>query len=443
MLSTVMRQVELASIWMHKRKGLLFLSDTTLRDGEQMPGVRLNPSEKVQIAQALAAAGIHSIDAGFPAAAQEEIDSIKQIAASVKGPVVNAHCRTLASDIDAAREALGELSLFKRAVTLFVGISKLHREQKHRKSKAEIVKMTVDAIQYAKRYFQIVTFGPEDASRTEPEFLHEIYKEAIDAGATTCGFADTVGYLTPDKAADKIKSIQDHVPNISHAMLAVHFHNDLGLGTANALACIKQGVNIVQGTINGLGERAGNTPLEEVIMALTVHPDEFPVKCRIKTEQLYELSRLVARLTAVEPAPAKAVIGGNVFRTEAGVHQDGVLKDPSVYLPFLPEQVGAPPVQLVLGKHSGKRAVAHRAAEIGRQLSDDEVNLVLQHLKHHPRKRSYASSEDVRQLLDEVFPSNASDTATGNGASPAMATMVIEPSQADRDTVVAHTVKPR
>lgn len=404
MLSTVLRQVELASIWLHKRKGLLFLSDTTLRDGEQMPGVRLNPAEKVQIAQALARAGIHSIDAGFPAASQEEIDSIRQIAQSVRGPVINAHCRTLAADVDAAREALGELSIFKRAVTLFVGISKLHREQKHNKTKAQIVQMTVDAIGYAKRYFQIVTFGPEDASRTEPDFLHEIYQEAIDAGATTCGFADTVGYLTPDKAADRIKSIQDNVPNISQALLAVHFHNDLGLGTANALACIKQGVNIVQGTVNGLGERAGNTPLEEVIMAITVHPDEFPVKCRVRTEELYGLSRLVARLTGVEPAPAKAVIGGNVFRTEAGVHQGGVFKDPSVYLPFLPEQIGAPPVQLVLGKHSGRRAVAHRAAEVGASLSDEQVAQVLNYLKQSPRRSSYATEEEVRQLLHEVFP---------------------------------------
>jgi 2-isopropylmalate synthase len=439
MLSTVLRQLELASIWMHKRKGLLFFSDTTLRDGEQMPGVRLNPDEKLQIALALARAGIHSIDAGFPAAAKEEIESIRRIAETVKGPVINAHCRTLPSDIDAAREALDGLSLFKRAVTLFIGISKLHREQKHRKSKAEIVKMTVDAIQYAKRYFQIVTFGPEDASRTEPEFLHEIYSEAIDAGATTCGFADTVGYLTPDKAADRIKSIQDNVKNISQAMLAVHFHNDLGLGTANALACIKQGVNIVQGTVNGLGERAGNTPLEEVIMAIAVHPDEFPVKCRVKTRELHELSRLVARLTGVEPAPAKAVIGGNVFRTEAGVHQDGVLKDPSVYLPFLPEQVGAPPVQLVLGKHSGRRAVAHRAQEVGRTLSDDEVGRVLQHLKGHPRRRSYASAEEVRELLDEVFPAVNRNGASGEEA---MATVTDAP-LSEADTVENRVVKPR
>jgi len=439
MLSTVLRQVELASIWLHKRKGLLFLSDTTLRDGEQMPGVRLNPAEKLQIAQGLARVGIHSIDAGFPAAAQEEIDSIQQIAQTVRGPVINAHCRTLQSDIDAAREALEGLSIFKRAVTLFVGISKLHREQKHKKTKAEIVQMTVEAIGYAKRYFQIVTFGPEDASRTEPEFLHEIYKEAIDAGATTCGFADTVGYLTPDKAADRIKAIQDNVPNIHQAMLAVHFHNDLGLGTANALACIKQGVNIVQGTINGLGERAGNTPLEEVIMAITVHPDEYPVKCHIRTKELYELSRLVARLTGVEPAPAKAVIGGNVFRTEAGVHQDGVLKDPSVYLPFLPEQVGAPPVQLVLGKHSGRRAVAHRAAEIGRTLSDTEVGQVLQYLKQHPRRSSYASAQEVCELLDEVFLSGGP-----NGSLPGeLATTVVEPAASEMETVELRNMNPR
>jgi len=416
MLSTVLRQVELASIWLHKRKGLVFLSDTTLRDGEQMPGVRLNPAEKVQIAQALARAGIHSIDAGFPAAAPEEIDSIRQIAAAVNGPVINAHCRTLAADIDAAREALGQLSIFKRAVTLFVGISKLHREQKHHKSKAEIVRMAVDAIRYAKQYFQIVTFGPEDASRTEPEFLHEIYREAIDAGATTCGFADTVGYLTPDKAADCIKAIQDNVPNINQALLAVHFHNDLGLGTANALACIKQGVNIVQGTVNGLGERAGNTPLEEVAMALMLHPDEFPVKCKVHTEEFYALSQLVARLTGVEPSATKAVIGRNVFRTEAGVHQDGVLKDPGIYLPFLPEQIGAPPVQLVLGKHSGHRAVAHRAAEVGVTLSEQQVGQVLQHLKHEPRLSSYATVEEMCLLLDEVFPDGVPAGVVGEPA---------------------------
>jgi 2-isopropylmalate synthase len=403
--------IERAIIRRHKRRRYLFLSDTTLRDGEQMPGVRLNADEKLQIAHGLARAGIHSIDAGFPAASPEEVASIRRIAKEVRGPVINGHCRTLKGDIDAAAEALGGLSVFKRAVTLFVGISPTHREQKHQKSKAEIVKMTVDAIQYAKEHFEIVTFGPEDASRTEPEFLYEIYNEAIMAGATTCGFADTVGYLTPHKAADWIKGIQDNVKSIDRALLAVHFHNDLGMATANAMACIAEGVNIVQGTINGLGERAGNTPLEEVIMTIVVHPDEFPVKCRANPEALYELSQLVSRLTGVEPAVTKAVIGRNIFRSEAGVHQDGLLKDAHVYLPFLPEQIGAPGLQLVLGKHSGRRAVTHCFAEAGVALDEEQSNRVLQHLKGSPRRRSYASKEELLGLMSEVFPDRGVDAA--------------------------------
>lgn len=404
MLSRAIRQLEKSLVWRHKRKGLLFLSDTTLRDGEQMPGVRLNAQQKVRIAQALAKAGIHSIDAGFPAAAREEIGAIQQIVRHVRGPVINAHCRTLAADIDAAREALQGASPFKRGVTLFVGISPVHRERKHRKSRAEIIRMAVEAIQYAKTHFNIVTFGPEDASRAEPDFLYEIYHEAIDAGCTTVGFADTVGFLTPEKAADAIKGIQDHVPNIDDALLAVHFHNDLGCATANALACIQQGVDIVQGTINGMGERAGNTPLEEVVMALTLHKDQYQRECQVDPQQLNSLSRLVAQLSQYPVHPTKPVVGEYIFVTESGVHQDGLLKDPASYLPFLPEQVGAPPVRLVLGKHSGRRAVRYRMDEIGVALSDEQVEQVLAHLKEGSRLPMYSSAEDVRALYEEVFP---------------------------------------
>ena len=403
MLSTAIRQIEKMMIWRHKRQGLLFLSDTTLRDGEQMPGVRLSPTDKVAIAKALAAAGIHSIDAGFPAAAPEEVQAIRQISQAVRGPVINAHCRTLPGDIDAAVEALQDAPRYKRGVTLFIGISPLHREHKHRKSKAEIIKMTVDAIQYAKQHFRIVSFGPEDATRTEPEYLHEIYTEAIAAGATTIGFADTVGFLTPDKAADCIKGIQDNVPNLGDALLGVHFHNDLGLGTANALACVAQGVNIVQGTINGVGERAGNTALEEVIMALTLHQDQYRVKCHVDPSQIYELSKLVTRLTGFRPQANKAVVGENVFATESGVHQDGLMKKPETYLPFLPEVVGAPPVRLVLGKHSGRHAVKHRMEEVGVTLNDEQTQQVIVHLKRGANKPLYDSRQDLRDLLDEVF----------------------------------------
>jgi 2-isopropylmalate synthase len=403
LLGRVLRRLERVVVWQNKRKGMVFLSDTTLRDGEQMAGVRLNPDQKLAIAKALAAAGIHSIDAGSPAASAEEIDAVRRIAREVQGPVITAHCRTLAADIDKVAQAFEGVGVFKRGITVFIGISPIHRERKHGKSKAEIVRMTVEAIQYAKQFFRIVTFGPEDAGRTEPEYLYEIYREAIDAGATTVGFADTVGILTPEKAADRIKGIQDHVPNLDAALLAVHFHNDLGFGTANALACIAQGVDIVQGTINGIGERAGNTALDEVVMALRLHQDQYKRQCAVNPAALHELSHLVAELTGVKPAINKAIVGDNLFITESGVHQDGLLKDPTSYLPFLPEEVGAPPVRLVLGKHSGRRAVRHRFDQRGVSLTDDEVQRILDHLKTGPRRTVYDTNEELDELLVEVF----------------------------------------
>ncbi len=404
MLGTMLRQLERTVIWHHKRQENVFLSDTTLRDGEQMPGIRLNPEEKVAVARALAEAGIHSIDAGSPAASDEEIEAVRRIVREVRGPVITAHCRTLPADIDRVAEAFEGARPYKKSVTVFIGVSPIHREHKHRKSKAEILRMSVEAIQYAKKHFRLVTFGPEDAGRTEPEYLHELYREAIDAGATTLGFADTVGILTPEKAADRIKQIQDSVPNIGHAMLAVHFHNDLGLATANALACIQAGVDIVQGTVNGVGERAGNTSLEEIVMALQLHHDQYGVDCGVDPARLTQLSRLVTKLTGFKPAANKPVVGKGLFVTESGVHQDGLLKDPASYLPFLPEQVGADPIHLVLGKHSGRRAVHYLAEQIGVSLDDAQVRRVVDHLKGTPARKGYASEDDLRALLAEVFP---------------------------------------
>jgi 2-isopropylmalate synthase len=399
----IARQVERAIIWRRKHKQVVFLSDTTLRDGEQMPGIRLCPQSKAKIAQALAAAGIDSIDAGFPAAAPEEIEAIRQIVRCVRGPVINAHCRTVKADIDAAVEALQDAPPWRRGVTLFIGISPVHREHKHRKTKAEIVKMTVEAVQYAKERFRIVTYGPEDASRAEPEYLYETFREAIAAGCTTVGFADTVGVLTPEKAADRIKGIQDNVPNIDDALLGVHFHNDLGMATANALAAVAEGANIVQGTVNGVGERAGNTSLDEIVMALTLHRDQYQRECGIDPRSLYDISRLVAELTGYKPPPNKAVVGDNIFITGSGVHQDGLLKDPASYLPFLPEVVGAPPFRLVLTKHSGKRAVAHLFQQHGTPLTDEQIHHVLHYLKGPAKRAVYATSEELDQLLEDVF----------------------------------------
>jgi 2-isopropylmalate synthase len=389
-------------VWQKKWRRTVLLSDTTLRDGEQMAGVRLDPEQKVTLARALAAAGFDSIDAGSPAASAEEIEAVRRIAREVPRAFVTVHCRTVPNDIDKVVEAFEGVSDFRKGVTLFIGTSPIHREHKHRKSKAEIIDIAVKAIAYAKKFVRFVTFGPEDTARTEPDYLHEISREAIAAGATAVGFADTVGILTPEKAADRIKAIQDSVPNIGNALLAVHFHNDLGLGTANALACVAQGVNVVQGTINGIGERAGNTALEEVVMALKLHPEQYQRDCHVDPRQLHQLSRLAARLTGVRPSVNKAVVGENLFVTESGIHQDGLLKDPSSYVPFLPEEVGAPPIRLVLGKHSGRHGIRHLYRQRGKDLSDDQVERVLQHLKGKPALDVYDTEDKLDQLLAEA-----------------------------------------
>ncbi len=377
--------VKRAVINHHRRGDTVLFSDTTLRDGEQMPGATLEPHEKVRIALALEAAGVHSLDAGFPASSQADIEAIRLMIGVVKGPVLTALCRTVRGDIDAAEEALSGNSRHKRGVSLFCGTSPLHREHKLRKQQPEVLELVTDTVGYASSKFDIVAFSPEDASRTEPEFLVECYKAAIDAGATTIGFPDTVGVMTPEKVREIIRYIQDNVPNIDRALLAVHFHNDLGLAVANTLAGIQEGANVVQCTINGIGERAGNASLEEVAMALQLNQEQYGVKMQIDTTKLYELTQLVAELTGIGLSPMKPVGGDNIFATEAGIHQDGLLKNLDTYLPYRPEQIGAKGIRLVLGRHSGRRAVAHRLHELGIELSDEQVLGVLDGIKEVPK----------------------------------------------------------
>jgi 2-isopropylmalate synthase len=264
--NSVRGMVKRAVISHHRRGDTVLFSDTTLRDGEQMPGATLEPEDKLQIARALEAAGVHSLDAGFPASSQADIEAIRLMVGVIKGPVLTALCRTVRGDIDAAEEALSDNPRHKRGVSLFCGTSPLHLEHKLHKTQAEILDLITDTVGYASQKFDIVAFSPEDASRTEPEFLVECYKVAIDSGATTIGFPDTVGVMTPEKVHDIIRYIQDNVANIERALLAVHFHNDLGLAVANTLAGIQAGANVVQCTVNGIGERAGNASLEELVI---------------------------------------------------------------------------------------------------------------------------------------------------------------------------------
>ncbi len=372
MFTAINRKAKRWVIRQIKRRPIVLISDTTLRDGAQMPGIHLSEEGKLEIAAALAGAGVHSIDLGFPASGPAEVRMIQRIAAEVSGPILSALARTKRSDIDCAAEALADAATYKKAVTLFIGTSPMHRKHKHQMTKAQVIETAVDSVSYATESFELISFGAEDASRTEPEFLNEIYEKVIEAGATSIGFADTVGILTPTKASDWIKRISDNVRSIDSALLGVHFHNDLGLATANSLAAVSAGANMVQGTVNGIGERAGNVAIEEVVLAVTLHPDEFGRKVHVRTESLSSLSELVARHTGIAPAPDKPAVGTNIFRTEAGIHQDGLLKHPETYLPFQPDLVGAGPVQLVLGPSSGKSAVRHHLVELRGRRSERE-----------------------------------------------------------------------
>lgn len=398
-IATVARHVIISH---HKRRGTVLFSDTTLRDGEQMPGATLEPEEKLRIALALQDAGVHSLDAGFPASSAKDVEAIRLMAGRVTRPVVTALCRTIRADIDAASQALELFPMHKRGVSLFCGTSPLHREHKLRKSKSEILQIIVDTVGYASEHFRIVAFSPEDASRTERDFLCQCYREAIDAGASTIGFPDTVGLLTPEKARDFIRAIQDGVPNLNRALLAVHFHNDLGLAVANTLACIEEGANVVQCTVNGIGERAGNASLEEVAMALAMHPDQYRRRFRLDTTRLAPLCRLVAELTGVAIPRMKPIGGANIFATEAGIHQDGLLKNPDTYLPFRPERVGADGIHLVLGRHSGRRAVAHRLAALGLAADDDMVGRIADAIKQEP-KGVVVDDEKLTRLAQSVM----------------------------------------
>jgi 2-isopropylmalate synthase len=389
--------VKQAVIQHHRRSGAVLFSDTTLRDGEQMPGATLEPEDKLRIAVALEEAGVHSLDAGFPASSEQDVAAIRKMVGVVKKPVLTALCRTVKGDIDAADEALRGQPPHKRGVSLFVGTSPLHRQYKLQKSETQILNLITETVGYASSKFEIVAFSPEDASRTELPYLCQCYKAAIDAGVTTIGFPDTVGLLTPEKARDFIRGIQDGVSNIDRVLFAVHFHNDLGLAVANTLACIQEGVHVVQCTVNGIGERAGNASLEEVAMALTLHQDQYGRTAKIDTTKLVPLCKLVAELTGVRMAPNKPIAGETIFATEAGIHQDGLLKNIDTYLPFRPERVGASGVKLVLGRHSGRRAVAHRLEELGLKLTDDDVTRILDRIKQLP-KGTILDDDVLRQL---------------------------------------------
>jgi len=350
----------------------IYIFDTTLRDGEQSPGASLNHREKLEIAHQLSLMNVDVIEAGFPIASPGDFNAVKAIAETIKGSTICGLARCLDKDISRCAEAVAPAE--KARIHVFLATSKIHRQFKLKKAQDEILKQAVASIKYARSFVNDVEFSPEDASRTEPDFLAQMVEAAIDAGATTINIPDTVGYSIPHEFGDVIKRLFDDVPNINDAIINVHCHNDLGLAVSNSLAAIQAGARGIECTINGLGERAGNAALEEIVMAIKTRADYFgDLHTDIKTERLHKASRLVSQLTGMTVQRNKAIVGANAFAHESGVHQDGMLKERSTYEIMRPQDVGIEDTELVLGKHSGRHAFQHHLSEMGISLNDKEL----------------------------------------------------------------------
>ncbi|GAB63976.1 MAG: 2-isopropylmalate synthase [Candidatus Jettenia sp.] len=375
----------------------IIIFDTTLRDGEQSPGASLDINEKVQIARQLALLQVNVIEAGFPVSSQGDFESVKRIAQDVRGVSVAGLARAVEKDIDSAARALEKAE--KPRIHIFLATSEIHRKYKLLKAKEEIIHLAVKAVKYARKYVDDIEFSPEDASRTELDFLVQVVEAVIDAGAKTVNIPDTVGYAVPDHYASLIRGLKEHVKNIHKAIISVHCHNDLGLAVANSLAAVKAGAQQVECTINGIGERAGNAALEEIVMALKTRQDFYHCSTRIVTKELIATSKLVSTLTGLRVQRNKAIVGENAFAHQSGVHQDGVLKERTTYEIIKPEDVGHLKTRLVLGKLSGRHALKERIKELGYELSEEEFERAFKEFKHIADKKKEVFDEDIEAII--------------------------------------------
>jgi 2-isopropylmalate synthase len=379
--------------------------DTSLRDGEQSPGFSLTTSQKLRMARSLCALKVDVLEAGFAASSPGDFESVRQIAMEADGPIVCSLARATEGDIEAAGEALAPAT--RKRIHVFLATSPIHRKAKLKMSRDEVLKAAVEGVAMARSVTDDVQFSPEDAGRTEMDFLVEVVGSTIAAGATTINLPDTVGYLTPEEMYEMIATVRQRVPNIDQARISVHCHNDLGLAAANSLAALRAGARQVECTINGIGERAGNAALEEIVMALRTRPEAFNLETGIDTRQLYPASRMLAELTG-NPVPRnKAIVGRNAFAHEAGIHQHGVLQDAATYEIMLPQDVGVPESRLVLGKHSGRHALSARLAALGHSPIDDEFERLFADFKIMADRKQEITDIDLESLVSEIVcPAN-------------------------------------
>ena len=346
--------------------------DTTLRDGEQSPGCSMNVEEKLRLARQLDRLGVDVIEAGFPISSEGDFQAVRAIAASVRRPIIAGLARAKREDIERAWQALRHAA--RPRIHVFLATSDIHLHYKLRITREQCLQQAAEAIRFAKSLCQDVEFSPEDATRTDPDFLGQVVQAVVDAGATTVNIPDTVGFTTPEEFGALIQKLRHDVRGIEGVTISAHCHNDLGMAVANSMAAVAAGARQVECTVNGIGERAGNASLEEIAMLIRVRPERYPFEIGIKTEELYPTSRLLTESTNVPVQPNKAIIGRNAFAHEAGIHQDGVLKNPLTYEIMTPKSVGVPDSRLVLGKHSGRHALGLRMAELGHPLERRELD---------------------------------------------------------------------
>ena len=372
--------------------------DTTLRDGEQSPGCSMNLPEKLEMAQALVDLGVDVIEAGFPIASPGDFEAVREIATTIRGATICGLARCADADIDRAWEALKHNEMPR--IHVFLATSAIHREFKLKMTQDEIIARAVAGVRRAASYCDDIEFSPEDAARTELDFLCQVVEKAIEAGATTINIPDTVGFAVPDQMRRVITTLRERVPNIDRAVISVHCHDDLGLAVANSLAAVEAGAGQVECTINGIGERAGNCSLEEVVMAMRVRGDHYGCTHNIVTERLVPTSRMLTSITGMQIQRNKAIVGRNAFAHEAGIHQDGMLKERSTYEIMRPEDVGFAKTDLVLGKHSGRAALADRAKQLGYRLTGEQLQVVFEEFKKLADKKKSVYDGDIRALID-------------------------------------------
>ncbi len=410
----------------------LIIFDTTLRDGEQAAGGALNINEKLEIAKQLERLGVDVIEAGFPCSSPGDFHSVSLIAQEVKTPVICALARAQPDDIDSAWEAVKGAK--SPRIHVFLSASDIHLMYQIKKSREQVLGLAREMVARAKKYTDDVEFSPMDASRTEPEYIYQILAAVIQAGATTVNIPDTVGYAIPAEFGSLIEGIFQNVPNINRAIVSVHCHDDLGLATANSLEAVRRGARQVECTVNGIGERAGNASLEEVVMTVKTREDLFKLTTSINTEQIYRASRLVSELTGFPVQPNKAIVGTNAFSHESGIHQDGVIKMPITYEIIDPRTVGIPASSLVLGKLSGRHAFRERLAELGYSLSEEDLSRAFTAFKELADKKKEVTDRDIESLIaqelrtvSEVYHLDCVQVSCGDRGIPTASVRLIGP----------------